>query len=307
MIYERISFLSDDVEIKGKYFHPRSGVCVQGIVIFTHGLGYCDRQYDLDPKVFLEEGLAFVTYNLRGHANTKGEWTFDAAVSDLVNLVSHLQQAYGNLPIFLIGHSTGALISIFASICDEKVKGVSAVTLVTSLRDSFKHWFHSGYNIEVKEYFKTKGEIPQAINDFMDDINNLYLYTKGALSDAYLNVPHRYGMLKSRSWNEFFNEVANSIDINQHLDKLRAPIYMFWGSKDEVMDINKILSFYQNAQSYTTVNKTVTKSTNHFHNGYWDEILIISCRFFKQISNSHTNAAQHKKKVTAKPRTLPLQ
>ena len=58
--------------------------------------------------------------------------------------------------ICVIGHSTGALITLLASLKDKRIKFGSVVTTVTCLKDSFLYWFESGFNQEVKEFFKAK-------------------------------------------------------------------------------------------------------------------------------------------------------
>lgn len=282
-VSERVDFLSDRALFKGRVFRPEDLNCCKGIVIFTHGLGYCDRQYKIDGQFFAQNGYLLLIYNLRGHAGTPGKWTLQNAVEDLIEGVDFLVQKYrfeNNQRICVIGHSTGALITLLASLKDKRIKFGSVVTTVTSLTDSYLHWFKSGFNQEVKEYFKSKGVIPSIIEKFLNDKHMLEKYRAGELSDDDLVVPHRYGMLKSDSFKDFFYEIAYSPDIIKLSHLIDIPILLFRGEYDEVMDVKKTHELYDGLSRKIPSKLYVTDSKNHFHNDRWDMIQEETLKFF---------------------------
>ena len=179
IIFERVEFLCDRSLFKGKVFRPANLYKCKGVVIFTHGLGYCDRQYKIDGQYFAENGYLMLMYNLRGHAGTPGKWTLQNSVDDLIEGINFLTRKY-DFPnkerICVIGHSTGALITLLASLKDKRIKFGSIVTVVTCLTDSYLHWFKSGFNKDAKEYFRSKGVIPPIIERFMEDEKLIELY-----------------------------------------------------------------------------------------------------------------------------------
>src|SRR3989338_6321819 len=182
MAFERVEFLSDKALFKGKVYLPADLECSKGIIIFTHGLGYCDRQYKISGEFFSRNGYLMLTYNLRGHAGTEGKWTLQNSVEDLIEGINFITRRYSfknNNRICVIGHSTGALITLLASIRDRRIKFGSVVTTVTCLTDSYLHWFESGYNEKVKEYFKTKGRVPKICDYFLSSPNILNEYRNG--------------------------------------------------------------------------------------------------------------------------------
>lgn len=224
-----------------------------------------------------------LTYNLRGHAGTEGKWTLNNSVEDLIEGVNFLTRRYdfaNKERICVIGHSTGALITLLASLKDKRIKFGSIVTTVTSLTDSYLHWFHSGFNREVKDFFKTKGIISPIIDRFTDDPKMLDLYRENKIPESELAIPHRYGMLRSDHFGEFFHEIAYSVNVINLADQLTLPLLLFRGEYDEVMDVRKTNELYERLDKKTPSKLYVTKSKNHFHNDSWDLIQSETLRFF---------------------------
>ena len=48
---ERVEYLCDRSLFKGKVYKPANLEKCKGVVIFTHGLGYCDRRCGPDDRV----------------------------------------------------------------------------------------------------------------------------------------------------------------------------------------------------------------------------------------------------------------
>ncbi len=275
MRFERFEWVSLDVTLKGKLYKPLNMSRCRGVIIFTHGLGYCSRQYKLNTEIFTEQNYAVITYDLRGHAGTEGVWTLERSVEDLCALVEKLHNDHGaEYPqnICAMGHSTGALISALASIKNPKITSLSLITIVTRLLDSFKYWFESGYNVPVKDFFKTKGVLPEVINGFMDSLRDLDRFINNEISEGELSVAHRYGMLKSENWGEFFSEIAFSPDILEHAKKLNVPMILFRGLEDEVMSPIKTDALYDLVKGQVEAKLVITNSKDHFQNDNWNLI-----------------------------------
>ncbi len=282
-IFERVEFLCDKSLFKGKVYRPQNLEDCKGSVIFTHGLGYCDRQYKINGEYFARNNYLMLTYNLRGHAGTEGKWTLNNSVEDLIEGINFLTQRYNfanKERICVIGHSTGALITLLASLKDKRIKFGSVVTTVTSLTESYLHWFESGFNNEVKEFFKAKGVIPPIIDNFLDDKTMLDKYRGGELTNNQLDLPHRYGLLKSENFNEFFHEIAFSPNIIDRASEINIPILFFRGEYDEVMDVKKTNELYEKLRKRIPSKLYITDSHNHFHNDRWDMIQTETLKFF---------------------------
>ena len=282
-IKEKIEFISEGIPLAGKVCRPIDLDKCKGIVIFTHGLGYCVKQYKINGEYFAKNGYLLLTYNLRGHAGTPGKWSIDASVKDLVAAIDYLTQNYkfrSNERICVVGHSTGALISLLASLRDTRIKFGSLVTVVTCLTDSYLHWFKSGFNQEVKEFFKTKGKIEDIVNEFLDDPAMLDKYRNGKLDSSKLAISHRYGLLKSDCLDSFFHEIAYSDDILKHIDEIQTPLLLFRGEYDEVMDVKRTNELYERLNKRIPTRFYITDSKNHFHNDRWNLIQEETLKFF---------------------------
>lgn len=280
---EKVYIKSNGITLSGNLYKP-ANLKYKAAVIFTHGLGYCERQYQIDWEYFAKHNYLVLTYNLRAHASVRGEWTLRESIDDLkavIDFVQHYTSA--EIKIGALGHSTGALISLLATMNDPRIKFVSAVTTITCLKDSFIYWFKSGYNRPVKEFFKLKNKLPLIINDFMDDLGMLDKFIKDEIPEDELNVEHRYGMLKSKNWGSFFKEIAFSVDLIAHTQKLMTPIILFRGEQDEIMDPKKTDELYDKIKKEHMNNQVeliMTPSTNHFQNGSWGLIQNKTVEFF---------------------------
>jgi len=299
-VNEKIEFTSNGIPLAGKVCRPADLTKCKGIVIFTHGLGYCVKQYKINSEYFARNGYLLLTYNLRGHAGTQGKWSMEASTQDLIAAIDHLIRSYtfqSNERICVMGHSTGALISLLASLRDKRIKFGSLVTVVTCLTDSYLHWFTSGFNETVKEFFKTKGVLPEIINQFLNDSAMLEQYRKGAIEQASLNVSHRYGLLKSDSFNTFFHEIAYSEDILKHIDEIQAPLLLFRGEYDEVMDVKKTNELYEILNKKIPTRLYITDSKNHLHNDRWGLIQEETLKFFDIFCDYNRAAVNFSDKI----------
>lgn len=285
-VFERIEFVRKGATFKAKVYRPENIDNAKGIVIFSHGLGYCDRQYKIEGNLFADNGYLMCVFNMRGHAGIEGEWTLKDSVDDLIEVINYLTQNYdfkNKNRICTIGHSTGALITLLASLQERRIKFGSVVTTVTCLRDSYLHWFNSGFNQEVKAFFKVKGIIPPIIDSFMEDSKMMNLYCEKIIPKNELEIAHRYGMLRSSSWNNFFYEIVNSPDILISAEKISMPLLLFRGEYDEVMDVKKTNDLYEKLNKKMPSKLYITKSRNHFHNDSWELIQTETMRFFDRF------------------------
>lgn len=290
VVFERVEFLCDKALFKGKVYRPPDLNFCKGVVIFTHGLGYCDRQYKIQGEYFARNNYLMLMYNLRGHAGTPGKWTLQNSVDDLIEGINFLTRRYdfkNKERICVIGHSTGALITLLASLRDKRIKFGSVVTTVTSLKDSFLYWFESGFNQEVKEFFRTKGVIPPVIERFMNDKKLFDLLAEGKIPRQELEIPHRYGMLKSDSWYDFTYEIVHSVNIIDSASQLTIPLLLFRGEHDEVIDVQKTNELYEKLDKKLPSKLYITGSRNHFHNDKWGMIQAETLKFFDEFCSYH--------------------
>lgn len=82
-------------------------------VILVHGLAEHSGRYENVINHLLPRGYAVWTYDQRGHGRSPGQRcyvnSFDDLISDLAKFVSKVRTANPGIPLFLLGHSLGAL------------------------------------------------------------------------------------------------------------------------------------------------------------------------------------------------------
>jgi acylglycerol lipase len=86
---------------------------VRAEVLLTHGLGEHSGRYTHVAAALAERGLRIWAYDLRGHGRSDGP-RGDARYEDLLEDLAHIhaEVAQTGRPIFLMGHSMGAQLSL---------------------------------------------------------------------------------------------------------------------------------------------------------------------------------------------------
>lgn len=85
------------------------------VVCLIHGLGEHSGRYEHLARRFTDAGFAVFALDQRGHGHsggTRGDLTVDKAVSDIADLVADAKTEFPGLPLFLYGHSLGALMTL---------------------------------------------------------------------------------------------------------------------------------------------------------------------------------------------------
>ncbi|MGI2335483.1 MAG: lysophospholipase [Dehalogenimonas sp.] len=85
----------------------------RAIIILMHGLADHSGRYDNVVNHLLPQGYAVWTFDQRGHGRSPGQRcyvnSFDDLTGDLAKFVDKVRTANPGLPLFLLGHSLGAL------------------------------------------------------------------------------------------------------------------------------------------------------------------------------------------------------
>ncbi len=86
------------------------------VVVLVHGYAEHSGRYDETAAAFAAEGLAVESFDLRGHGRSEGARChvdhFDQFLDDLDSVLALARETYAGLPIHLMGHSMGGLITL---------------------------------------------------------------------------------------------------------------------------------------------------------------------------------------------------
>jgi alpha-beta hydrolase superfamily lysophospholipase len=98
------------------HWRAQSPVTTIASVIVVHGIGEHQGRYDALTDAFVGSGIALYGYDQRGHGRSTGvrghvdQW--DQYVTDLRTMIEFVQQLEGDKPLFIFGHSMGALVAL---------------------------------------------------------------------------------------------------------------------------------------------------------------------------------------------------
>ncbi len=133
MAQEVLSFKTPDgLELKAHAW--TSEVDSRGIVVLVHGLGEHLMRYAHVAKVFNDNGLHVYAFDQRGHGRSEGPRghtpSGDQLMADIKQAIQQAKTKLGaDLPVFLYGHSLGALeVLYFGSTQQETLKGIIATS-----------------------------------------------------------------------------------------------------------------------------------------------------------------------------------
>jgi acylglycerol lipase len=119
---------ADGVCLRSFTWLPAKG-SPRGVVVVTHGIRDHALRYESFATKLTEQGFAVYAQDLRGHAHSGGDrQRFDSMaqlVADTDIVVSRAMQRYPGVPIFVLGHSLGGLVTAaYAESHADKVRGV---------------------------------------------------------------------------------------------------------------------------------------------------------------------------------------
>jgi alpha-beta hydrolase superfamily lysophospholipase len=102
-----------DLSIFTRSWHPASKP--RGVVVIAHGFNSHSGQYVGVAERFVEAGLAVYALDHRGRGRSEGERfhvdKFSDYVDDLATFIKRVKAHEPGLPVFLLGHSAGGVIS----------------------------------------------------------------------------------------------------------------------------------------------------------------------------------------------------
>src|SRR5215472_16306666 len=94
-------------------WHPEKEA--RAVVVIVHGFNSHSGQYGWVAEQFTHAGLAVYALDLRGRGRSDGERfyveNFADDVSDVAHLVDLAKSREPGLPVFLLGHSAGGVVS----------------------------------------------------------------------------------------------------------------------------------------------------------------------------------------------------
>ena len=114
---------------------PRAVVCL------VHGLGEHSGRYQRLAGRFVEAGFAVSAIDLRGHGESpghKGDTRFAPAMEDIDALLRDSAERWPGVPVFLYGHSLGALLAVLYLLDHPAQRPAGAVVSAIGLHSALR-------------------------------------------------------------------------------------------------------------------------------------------------------------------------
>lgn len=227
----------------------------KGIIHIIHGMSEHAARYNEFALHLNQYGYLVFASDLRGHGKTAGSLDkvgmfamqdgWNKVVGDVINLSKELDQKYGDLPLYLLGHSMGTFIArSVAILCPPEIDGYifSATAGHPGLLGKIGVRLS---NLNLKMMGK-KNRSNMMTKLAFGDFNKKYpdkrtekdwLTKEEAIVDEYIADPYCMQTFTSQFYNDLLNGVLHVNETFQ-IRKMEQnkPILMFAGDMDPVGD-----------------------------------------------------------------------
>ncbi|XP_065916461.1 monoglyceride lipase-like [Dysidea avara] len=250
------------------------------VLYITHGVGEYGGRYEQLGVYLRDNNIAVHTQDFVGHGKSDGDRVhiddFQIYVRDVVQHIELLKAKYTNIPVFLMGHSMGGIVStLFAIQRPELINGVvfSAPALLLGA-GTFTRGLVRAVAYFVPQLVVRKSD-PSVLTRDPDEIRN------------YMEDPLIWrGGLKAGWVTAIFDaqlQVANGVSA------IKLPFITLHGTADTMVDISSSQFLMENTQSED-------KTFERFEDGRHKLLVDLDRERFKQVIldwlNKHITSSQ---------------
>lgn len=256
---QTLYFQADDNQ--SVFYHlwtPDADVSLRGLIQIVHGLAEHSARYETFARFLTSNGYVVFANDHRGHGQTAGQLQkvgyfedrdfWKAAISDVKKLQDLIITQYPNFPIFLFGHSMGALLSRqFITLYGNQLSGaiLSATAgdpgILGQLGIQVSALIGSLWGKHSRSSLMTNLSFGKFNTFFKPNRTEFdWLSRDHAAVDKYIQDEYCGQVYTAGFWNSFLKGIAviNQPDAFLHTPG-NLPIYLFAGEKDPVGDMGK--------------------------------------------------------------------
>lgn len=208
----------------------------KAILVLVHGLGEHVRRYDHVAETCIARNIAMVGIDQRGFGSTQGKpgviGSAAALMSDITGLIEKTRQAHPGVPVFLYGHSMGALEVLYYALSEKpELAGVIATSPPISTDTMSKTQITL---IKLLSGILPNLTIPNGlkVSDLSRDQQVVAAYQADPLVHDKVSV----------ALGKFMYEGARYVQ--QHAAEWKLPLYLAHGSADAICPIGGTKEFF---------------------------------------------------------------
>jgi len=241
---------------------PPAEVPVRGILAIVHGLGEHGDRYGHLAEAATQTGLAVIACDHRGHGRSGGlrghTDSFDDYVADLVAYLGSAVEAIGaDLPLFVLGHSMGGLITV------RLMQGNHGLNLGGAILSN------PCLGVAVQAP-KLKVALAKGLAKLLprlrldNELNTPDLCRDEAVVEAYIADPLVHRKISARWYSALLEamEVANS-----QPDQVDLPTLWLLSGQDRICDAEVARAFAGQLPGGTTSSEAFPEAFHEAHNG----------------------------------------
>ncbi|MEL7645571.1 MAG: lysophospholipase [Anaerolineaceae bacterium] len=201
----------------------------RAVAVLLHGVGEHCQRYDPVAERFCERGFSMLGYDRRGHGRSEGRQgvigSVDQLVTDFTQVIALAKTENPGLPVFLYGHSLGALdVLFYALLTKPDVKGIIATSPPL---DS------STIPEKQKKLIRTLEPLLPHLT-IASKLDQSALSRDQAVIEAYRADPLVHDKVSVRLGAHFVNAPEY---IFEHIDEWHLPLYLAHGTEDRICPI----------------------------------------------------------------------
>tara|TARA_R110002073_G_scaffold336208_1_gene530927 strand:+ start:66360 stop:67190 length:831 start_codon:yes stop_codon:yes gene_type:complete len=240
-----------NTEFYGQYFKPD---IVKAVVILVHGMGeHSGRYTDFVIPQLLAQNIGVITYDQFGHGKTAGKKghnpNFDAVLTTVTLITNKATEIFGDLPLFLYGHSMGGNVVInYALSKTHSFTGVIATSPLLRLAFKPPTWKLSVGKIIQKIAPSITMPSELDVNAISRDPMEVQKYRDDPLVHDKISPNYSLTFFEKGQW------------ALEHAQQLKTPMLLVHGTGDKITDHTASIEFAKNSNGMATIQL--------FENGY---------------------------------------
>lgn len=240
----------------------------KALILINHGFAEHLVRYDYVADKISKEGYGIYRYDLRGHGKTKSTIghieSYEDFILDCDEMVELMKKENPDLPIFILGHSMGGLITtLYGLRYPNKIKGQILSGAAVDTLPSAKGI--RSYLLEFINIFSKKKTIANPVSNDICSVETVVADYKNdplVLKEATLNFYVQF-LVKGRR------------EITKNISNYKCPCIILHGEKDKVVPKEIAHYFYNSISSH---DKELKIYDNLYHEilneGTKDEVIL---------------------------------
>ncbi|MDJ1501682.1 lysophospholipase [Xanthocytophaga agilis] len=225
----------------------------RGVVVIVHGLNSHSGYYQWVADQFTAQNYAVYALDLQGRGQSEGERFYVESIYDYINdidtLVDSAKADYPGLPVFMLGHSAGGVLScIYTLEHQEKLTGL--------ICESF------AYQVPAPDFALT---ILKGLSHIAPHLHTIKLKNEDFSRDtAVVDFMNNDPLIANESQPTKTMEQLVLADerLKKEFPKITIPVFIIHGTKDNATKYSGSQFFYDTAGSS---DKTLKLYEGHYH------------------------------------------